>query len=106
MPLYPGAHTIDNGGIHMAALRAAAAGMRALQIFSAGPKFYNEKVSVRPERAAVDDRTRVDGADLAPRLGGGGCDAGTNAYRRPGAAVPRRRDGYGAAAPGRAGSHE
>jgi deoxyribonuclease-4 len=51
MSLFIGAHTIDNGGIHMAALRAANAGMRALQIFSAIPKYYNEKVSVRPERA-------------------------------------------------------
>src|SRR4051794_17620857 len=51
MTLFIGAHTIDNGGIHMAALRAANAGMRALQIFSAIPKYYNEKVSVRPERA-------------------------------------------------------
>ena len=51
MPPYLGAHTIDNGGIHMAALRAANAGARALQIFSAIPKYYNEKVSVRPERA-------------------------------------------------------
>jgi deoxyribonuclease IV len=45
-----GAHTIDNGGIHMAARRAGNAEMRALQIFSAIPKFYNDKVSVRPER--------------------------------------------------------
>jgi deoxyribonuclease-4 len=45
-----GAHTIDNGGINMAARRAANAEMRALQIFSAIPKFYNDKVSVRPER--------------------------------------------------------
>jgi len=52
MSLFIGAHTVDNGGIHMAALRAANAGMRALQIFSAVPKFYNEKISVRPERAA------------------------------------------------------
>lgn len=48
---YFGAHTIDNGGIPMAARRAAAAGMKALQIFSAVPKFYNEKVGVKPERA-------------------------------------------------------
>lgn len=47
---YFGAHTIDNGGIQMAVRRAANAEMRALQIFSAIPKFYNEKVSVRPER--------------------------------------------------------
>lgn len=51
MSLFIGAHTIDTGGIHMAALRAANAGMSALQIFSAIPKYYNEKVSVRPERA-------------------------------------------------------
>ena len=47
---YLGAHTVDNGGIHMAAKRAAGAGMTALQIFTAVPKFYNEKMSVRPER--------------------------------------------------------
>ena len=46
-----GAHTIDNGGIHMAARRAAAAGMRALQLFTAIPKYYNDKLSIRPERA-------------------------------------------------------
>jgi len=47
-----GAHTIDNGGIHMAVRRAANAGMRALQVFTAVPKYYNEKIPVRPERAA------------------------------------------------------
>lgn len=45
-----GAHTVDSGGIHMAVRRAANGGMRALQLFTAIPKFYNEKVSVRPER--------------------------------------------------------
>ena len=48
---YFGAHTIDNGGIHMAVQRAAAADMAALQIFTAVPKYYNEKIGVRPERA-------------------------------------------------------
>ena len=48
---YFGAHTIDNGGIDMAVKRAAASGMTALQIFTAVPKFYNEKIGVRPERA-------------------------------------------------------
>ena len=52
MEHYFGAHTVDAGGIHMAARRAANAGMRALQIFSAIPKYYNDRVSVRPERAA------------------------------------------------------
>jgi deoxyribonuclease-4 len=45
-----GAHTIDNGGIHMAALRAGAAGMKALQIFTAIPKYYGDRVSIKPER--------------------------------------------------------
>lgn len=46
-----GAHTIDNGGIHMAVRRASNAGMTALQLFTAIPKYYGDKVSVRPERA-------------------------------------------------------
>ncbi|HEY0972488.1 MAG TPA: deoxyribonuclease IV [Gemmatimonadales bacterium] len=55
-----GAHTIDTGGVHMAVRRAAAAGMRTLQIFTAIPKYYNEKVSVKAERverfrAALDE---------------------------------------------------
>ena len=50
MEHYFGAHTVDNGGIHMAARRAANAGMRALQIFTAIPKYYNDRVTIRPER--------------------------------------------------------
>jgi deoxyribonuclease-4 len=50
MPRLIGAHTIDTGGIAMAARRAGSAGMSALQIFSAVPKYYNEKVGVKPER--------------------------------------------------------
>ena len=50
MEHYFGAHTIDTGGIHMAARRAANAGMRALQIFTAIPKYYNDRVSIRAER--------------------------------------------------------
>lgn len=53
MPRLIGAHTIDTGGIPMAARRAGNAGMTALQIFSAVPKFYNEKVGVKPERIAA-----------------------------------------------------
>lgn len=45
-----GAHTVDNGGIHMAALRAGRAGMKALQIFTAIPKYYGDKTPIRPER--------------------------------------------------------
>ena len=66
MPLLLGAHTIDNGGIHMPARRAGAAGMTALQVFSAVPKYYNEKVSVKPERAARF-RAALDEAGIAPR---------------------------------------
>lgn len=45
-----GSHSVDNGGIHMAVRRASAAGMNTLQVFTAIPKFYNDRMSVRPER--------------------------------------------------------
>lgn len=45
-----GAHTVGNGGIHMAALRAGNAGMKALQIFTAPPQYYGDKASMKPER--------------------------------------------------------
>ena len=45
-----GAHTIDNGGIFMAAKRAGRSGMQALQIFSAIPKFYNDKAGMKPDK--------------------------------------------------------
>lgn len=47
---YIGAHTIDNGGIHMAVARAEKAGMTALQVFTAKPRFINDRMSIRPER--------------------------------------------------------
>jgi len=47
-----GAHCLDTGGIPMAARRAGHAGMHALQIFSAIPKYYNDKVGVKPDRVA------------------------------------------------------
>ncbi len=47
-----GAHCIDSGGIPMAARRAGKGGMQTLQIFSAVPKYYNDKVSVKPDRIA------------------------------------------------------
>jgi deoxyribonuclease IV len=50
MTRFIGAHTVANGGIHMAALRAGNAGMRALQIFTAPPQYYGDKASMRPER--------------------------------------------------------
>ncbi|MDB4878707.1 MAG: endonuclease 4 [Gemmatimonadetes bacterium] len=61
-----GAHTIDNGGIHMAARRAANAEMRALQIFSAIPKFYGDKTSVRPERVERF-RAAIAGSRIDPQ---------------------------------------
>lgn len=45
-----GAHTRDEGGIPMAARRAGAAGMDCLQIFTAPPRFYGERATVRPEK--------------------------------------------------------
>jgi deoxyribonuclease-4 len=60
-----GAHTIDNGGIHMAAKRAGTAGMRALQIFTAIPKYYGDKVSIKPERVARF-RAALDEAGIEP----------------------------------------
>jgi len=47
-----GVHTADDGGLPMAVKRAAAAGARALQVFTAPPTYYNEKVGVKPEKAA------------------------------------------------------
>ena len=50
MAKYIGAHTIDNGGIQMTVMRAANAGMTALQLFTAIPKFYGDKSTIKPER--------------------------------------------------------
>ena len=50
MPRYLGAHTINNGGIHMAVKRAGNAGMTAMQLFTAIPTYYGDKVSIKPER--------------------------------------------------------
>ncbi len=66
MSKYLGAHTIDNGGIHMAVRRAANASMKALQVFSAKPQFYNDRISVRPERA-VRFREALGASGIAPR---------------------------------------
>jgi deoxyribonuclease-4 len=45
-----GSHTIDTGGIDMAARRSAGAGLNGVQIFTAIPKYYGDRVSIRPER--------------------------------------------------------
>ncbi|MBW3534701.1 MAG: deoxyribonuclease IV [Gemmatimonadetes bacterium] len=45
-----GSHTVDTGGMDMAVRRARAAGLDAVQIFTAIPKFYNDKASIREDR--------------------------------------------------------
>ena len=47
---YLGTHPVDNGGIDMAVRRSANAGMKAVQIFTAIPKYYGDKTTIRPER--------------------------------------------------------
>lgn len=49
---YIGVHAADDGGLPMAVRRAAAAGARALQVFTAPPTYYNEKTGLKPEKAA------------------------------------------------------
>ena len=51
-----GVHPIDTGGMDMAVRRAVKAGANCVQIFTAIPKFYGDKTSIRPERA---DRFRA-----------------------------------------------
>ena len=45
-----GAHVIDNGGLGMIVRRAAKGGMTTLQLFTAIPKFYGDKTTIRGER--------------------------------------------------------
>src|SRR5256885_8100750 len=52
MTRFIGAHTIDNGGIQMAVLRAGNAGMTAMQLFTAIPKFYGDKSTIQAEPRA------------------------------------------------------
>jgi deoxyribonuclease IV len=47
---YIGTHPVDTGGIDMAVRRSANAGMQAVQIFTAIPKYYGDKTSIRPDR--------------------------------------------------------
>jgi deoxyribonuclease-4 len=60
-----GAHTVANGGISMAALRAGNAGMSALQIFTAPPQYYGDKATMRPDRVQRF-RAALDQAGIAP----------------------------------------
>lgn len=61
-----GAHTVDAGGIDMAARRAGAAGMQALQIFTTIPKYYGDKAGIRPERVERFQAALAD-VDIAPQ---------------------------------------
>ena len=45
-----GAHTPDAGGMVMAVRRAAASGMTALQVFTAPPTYYGDKVTAKPPK--------------------------------------------------------
>jgi deoxyribonuclease IV len=45
-----GTHAVDDGGIGMAVRRSAAAGFTAVQIFTAIPRFYGDRATIRPER--------------------------------------------------------
>ncbi|HET7231017.1 MAG TPA: deoxyribonuclease IV [Longimicrobium sp.] len=50
MPHIFGTHAVDKGGIDMAARRAASAGLKAVQIFTAKPTFYGDKSGISPAR--------------------------------------------------------
>jgi deoxyribonuclease-4 len=60
-----GAHTVANGGISMAALRAGNAGMTALQIFTAPPQYYGDKATMKPDRVQRF-RSALDQTGIAP----------------------------------------
>jgi deoxyribonuclease IV len=59
-----GSHTVDNGGIDMAVRRAANAGLSTLQCFTAIPKFYGDRSTIRTERVrrfqAALEETGID----------------------------------------------
>ena len=52
MTYWFGTHPVDTGGLDMAVRRAANAGFTAMQLFTAIPKYYGDKSSIRPERPA------------------------------------------------------
>jgi deoxyribonuclease-4 len=66
MPKLIGAHTIDNGGLHMAVRRAVKAGMTAMQCFTAIPRFYGDKQSIKPERV-TRFKTALAGSTIKPQ---------------------------------------
>lgn len=50
MTYWFGTHPVDTGGLDMAVRRAANAGFTAMQLFTAIPKYYGDKSSIRGER--------------------------------------------------------
>ena len=61
-----GVHPADDGGLPMAVRRAAAAGARALQCFTAPPTYYNEKVGFAAKKVEAL-HAALAAAGLAPR---------------------------------------
>ena len=61
-----GAHTPDAGGMVMAVRRAAASRMDALQLFTAPPTYYGDKVTAKPDRVKKF-REALAEAGIAPR---------------------------------------
>ena len=61
-----GVHPADAGGLPMAVRRAAAAGAQALQVFTAPPTYYNEKVGLKPPKITAVHRA-LEEVGLAPR---------------------------------------
>lgn len=61
-----GVHPADEGGMPMAIRRAAAAGAAALQVFTAPPTYYNEKVSLKAPKVAAAHAALAD-VGLTPR---------------------------------------
>ncbi|MEX2181351.1 MAG: deoxyribonuclease IV [Gemmatimonadaceae bacterium] len=61
-----GVHAADDGGIPMAVRRAAAAGARAVQVFTAPPTYYNEKVGLKPPKVAKVHQALAE-AGIEPR---------------------------------------
>ncbi len=63
-----GSHTISNGGIDMAVRRARAAGLDAVQVFTAIPKFYGDTSGIREERVErfreALEETGIDGRNV------------------------------------------
>jgi deoxyribonuclease-4 len=47
-----GGHPSDEGGLHMTAVRGGNAGMTAMQVFTAIPRFYGDRSNINPTRAA------------------------------------------------------